>query len=85
MGGAKCDGFAHLLSGVLFTLLLRPDWFLSYNIGCMHEFMRNILQSGYNKYGWVIRSGKTTKGQIRQERFEVFCPARASVLWRGLR
>lgn len=47
------------------------------------EDIRSILNSGYKKYGRVLRTGKTEKGQIIPERFEAFSP-KAFVSYRGL-
>jgi hypothetical protein len=45
--------------------------------------LKNILYSGYKKYGYVYRSGKTSKEQIVPERFEVFSP-KVFVTYEGL-
>ena len=45
--------------------------------------LKNILYSGYKKYGYVYRSGKTLNEQIVPERFEVFSP-KMFVTYEGL-
>jgi hypothetical protein len=45
--------------------------------------LKNILYAGYKKYGFVYRSGKTSKDQIVPERFEVFSP-KIFVTYEGL-
>jgi hypothetical protein len=45
--------------------------------------LKNILYSGYKKYGFVYRSGKTAKEQIVPEKYETFSP-KVFVTYRGL-
>jgi hypothetical protein len=45
--------------------------------------LKNILYAGYKKYGFVFRTGKTSKDQIVPERFEVFSP-KIFVTYEGL-
>jgi len=45
--------------------------------------LKNILYSGYKKYGFVYRSGKTKSDQIIPEKFEVFSP-KVFVTYEGL-
>jgi hypothetical protein len=45
--------------------------------------IKNILYSGYKRYGYVFRAGKTPNEKIIPERFEVFSP-KAFVTYEGL-
>ncbi len=70
-----------LIESLACTMLL--DESEKYSSSDKQEEIRNILNSGYKKYGKVYRSGKTKNGQIVPEQFETFSP-KVIVTYKGL-